>query len=305
MTAAALAVIGSFSAPALACTCGGPGTSQFRVSDDGRIPANALGVLWETDFVGLEPTDNVWVEQVDGEVRTRVEFTVEMTLPGLYLIQPANWTEGNTYRVHAEVPERDELKGFIATERIREVWVEVGPPVDDSISAGLNVYPQIQGVFSVEAGSACLREFDGVGVDMNMNVYPFPTESFVYTTYVDGEVWARQSNYCVPVGPGTSWVGLGRDRLVADCGADPQNDGPLGLGTHTVYMEARLPGTDLVWTTDTKTVELSCPEPTTATSECEDSSGGCQTVGAPSTWLALLSLLGLMGWRTRRRREIL
>ena len=134
-TVAAIAVIGSFSAPALACTCGGPGISQFRVGGDGSVPANALGVLWETDFIGLEPAQNVWVEQVDGEVRTRVEFTVETTLPGLYLIRPANWSEGNTYRVHVEVPERDELKGFMATERILEVSVEVGAAVDDSIQA--------------------------------------------------------------------------------------------------------------------------------------------------------------------------
>lgn len=64
----------------------------------------------------------------------------------------------------------------------------------------------------------------------------------LYSTTVDGRGWRPSPSLCQQVPHGTSWVGPGLDLLYASCsGGKPADD--LPEGTHTVELEAWLPGT--------------------------------------------------------------
>jgi hypothetical protein len=81
---------------------------------------------------------------------------------------------------------------------------------------------------------------------------------FLYTTLVDGRGWRPQPNNCLVVPHGTSRVERGRDLVYASCDLDARPDA-LSQGTHTVEMEAWLPGTKTVLRAKT-TFTLTCAD---------------------------------------------
>lgn len=111
-----------------ACSCSVPGLNSFQIGFDGVIPANAGGIVWQASFASENPADDIWVEAVEGDVRTRVEFTINPALENQFVIRPTSWAEGNTYRVHAETGEGDGNDlGYVYLDvlnRIREVEVQ-------------------------------------------------------------------------------------------------------------------------------------------------------------------------------------
>lgn len=165
----------------------------------------------------------------------------------------------------------------------------------------------------LENGGGCFSEFDGVAIDLRMNIPRFDAGSFNYTTFVDGRMWAPQIDLCALVRPGESWIGRGVDRVVGVCDSTfIEQQYRLLPGPHTVSMEARLPGTDIVFTTETITIDLTCPEPTSpevctpdstqtadATGSTSDTGGGCQSTAGSTTLMPLLALFGLFGGRRR------
>ncbi len=295
-------------ASVFACSCSMPGLNTFQIGLDGLIPENAGGITWNASFASEDPADDIWVEQVDGDTRTRVDFTVVSADENQYVIRPTSWAVNNIYRFHAETGEGDgNDSGYLyleVGERIQEVEIQVGPALDASYVSQLSVSGLAPSALSLLAkGGSCSDEFQGVALDLWMNIPRVTSGGFNYTTLVDGEVWAPQTSLCTLVPPGESWVGRGRDRLVLACDSTLVEEAyRLESGSHTVTMEARLPGTDIVFTTETQTVELTCPEPTVV-DECptvEEASGGCQSTAGVSTWMPLLALIGLFGWRRRR-----
>jgi hypothetical protein len=79
---------------------------------------------------------------------------------------------------------------------------------------------------------------------------------FLYSTLVDGRGWRPAPHNCLVVRHGTSWVGRGRDLVYATCSGEAPTDS-LSEGTHTVEMEAWLPGTKTIVRAKTS-VTLTC-----------------------------------------------
>jgi len=291
-----LVAAGLAPASAFACSCYSPGLNDFQISSDGLIPENAAGIAWLSSFASEDPADDLWVEHIEGDIRTRVDFSVDDLGKSQYIIRPVNWAEGNVYRVHGEAgdgSDNSDSLSLSATDRIREMEVQVGPPLDTSVVPELSPSATFRGPLTLlEYGGGCFSEFEGVAVDVWMNTPGASAANLNYTTVVDGKVWEPQTDLCTPVAPGASWVGRGHDRLVAVCDKTfIEEKYRLLPGPHTVSMEAKLPGTDIVFTTETITVDLTCP--------AEESSGGCQSTGGPSSLTPLLALFGLLGWRRR------
>ncbi len=292
-------------ASVFACSCSMPGLNAFQTSFDGVIPANAGGIAWHASFASENPADDIWVEQVEGDERTRVEFAVENPSESLYVIRPTNWAEGNIYRFHAETGEGDGNDSGVfyleVVDRIREVMIQVGPALDTSLTPQLSasgVYPIALSLLA--NGGSCFDEFQGAVIDLRMNIPAIDPGNFNYTTIVDGKIWAPQTSLCTSIPPGESWVGRSIDRLVVVCDSTlVEEKYRLEPGAHTVTMEARLPGTDIVFTTETITVDLTCPE---VIDECPSATkaSGCQSTSGSSGLMPLLALFGLFGWRRRR-----
>jgi hypothetical protein len=80
----------------------------------------------------------------------------------------------------------------------------------------------------------------------------------LYTTYVDDERWSHFTSFCATTEPGASWTSRSGNRLLAACDSSELESGELSEGLHRVRMQAQLPGTDLVFSTQTLEVELRC-----------------------------------------------
>jgi len=286
-------------AAAFACSCSTALVNQFQIGGEGVIPVNALGVAWHTNLAGEVPADKIWVEQVEGDTRTRVDFAIESPLEDLYLIRPANWAQGHTYRIHAET-DRFVAYPYTADDWIREVEVQVGPPVTTEPTGDIFVDTAKPDSIRISSnGGGCDTTFEGVGVGVYMRNLEIDYGLLLFTTTVDGKAWAPRTDLCEANRPGESWVGRGQDRLVAVCDDSFVEDFMLAPGSHTVSMSARLPGTDIIFTSEKVTVELTCPEPTPV-EESSETGGGCQSTHGSTGFMPLLVLFGFLGRRRRR-----
>lgn len=89
-------------------------------------------------------------------------------------------------------------------------------------------------------------------------------DQLLFKTIVDGNEWVVRESLCSQVEPGRGWDGVAHDRVFVAC-EEPSfrpTTPVLEPGRHTVMVEARLPGTDIVLETSKQSVDLECPDVT-------------------------------------------
>jgi hypothetical protein len=142
------------------------------------------------------------------------------------------------------------------------VEVEVGEALSTSVAPELVVDQPTYGDLLVEEDSGCATLEPSAYVDVYMGLGGVDArvsrDLFHFSTIVDDEPWRPESNACSPVEPGSSWLWRGGDRVAASCNESFRT--LLAPGRHRVRMEARLPGTDIVYATDEVSVDLECPQ---------------------------------------------
>ncbi|HEU4583816.1 MAG TPA: hypothetical protein VFS67_36415 [Polyangiaceae bacterium] len=257
---------------ARACSCVLPFANELRVGD-GRIPSNAAGVpWWYGGYSKQEPSTALTLERWQGQQLERVDAVIE-PVDGILLIRPAQpWAEGERYRISIDAGPM-----VFAEERFRTAEFEVTQPLE---AGELTLVPASEPIRQPLAlgyfiASACTVQADAVLVNVSASwtTNDFPLGILYFETYVDGQRWLPREGLCTVVEPGSSWVGRGRDRIVADCSGYREAGLSLAPGTHQVRMEARLPGTDVVFSSDELSLGLFC--------EDERESGSLLNAGGP------------------------
>jgi len=282
------------------------------------VPANVPGFL-VLGFDGPLPLDTARLIRV-GQSETDVPTTLEAD--GL-LVPDEPLQTGVTYRVEAQ-PTCDPRAELVT-------WTfEAGREQAPADSLGvLSVNPSPLDQIPTPASAECWDWAPAAGAEviLSLSTDAAPWEDcWIYETLVDGEVWlpsataSPDNGYGVPPQEfahfrnGGSWVGRGRDFVFVGCGDFPLHG--MKEGEHTVQMQARLPGSGNVLTTEAVTFELRCDAstedagvPVGPDSEAElaadvrDADGGCATGGRPDGegWILLLALLSGV-FRFRRPR---
>jgi len=159
-------------------------------------------------------------------------------------------------------------------------------------------------VVGTTSGS-CSSQIDAHQIDLQVefsaDALPW-RDALAFTTLVDGQRWFAADSINSTYAQGTSWVGRGQDRVYASCGGEAEDGSFSGLaeGWHQVAFEATLPGTDIVLTTDSVSVELSCEAGGVVDESDGASMGGCSVNGRSQSG-PIAFLLLLFGFWGRRR----
>lgn len=280
VTTIALATcFGVYAPHASACSCIylaygfiGPYTS--------RLPANAVGIPWYVStkrarsggqddwFVVDESRFTLEVLKEDQfvpiplRITVAQEFANEIDTYQIYHITPVDGglRPGATYRVidhlvsgvRSETHTDQEVVVEIDHEKLATdtpLTLHVGNPTVDRLIVAANV--SCSGWLSVSQAKIAAR---------------LPSEfrkwedQLLFRTIVNGKQWSVRKSLCSLVEPGRGWDSVAHDRIFAAC--DEPSFSPISPvltpGSHTVSMEARLPGTDIVLRTKKQTVNLVC-----------------------------------------------
>ncbi len=272
-----------------ACSCEPPLHNQLEVGF-GFVPENAAGVHWWftreyllDDAIELESLVSMErLELADGGA-TSVEVEVIQHAEGSYLIRPvADWSVGEHYRLQVDVGQ--DASAEDASQRFALVEFEVAEALVGAPTRELTVGDVRMGELRIEADSSCWVHANLAYVDMSLILPRLPegisNALLHYSTLVDGEPWAPQEYLCQGIKPGTSWISGSQDRIVASCDERYNfNHQVASLGKHRVHMEARLPGTDVVFASEEVEIELSCPPDAGSPPDDTLDAGG----GQPST----------------------
>jgi MYXO-CTERM domain-containing protein len=282
--ASLIAALG-YSDRASACSCAEPTVNTLQVGA-GRIPANAGGIVWWfapgylrdpagplSDFGLNVQTD---LEQLRAMVSLQrqsaaglqpVAAHIERLGTDTYLVRPdAPWSAGERYQLRVDAGEgygNPETRSVVAD-------FDVVPALAQPSEAPQLQRSEIQRgklPFMVRDGS-CGTSRESVYLDVDFaapsGLADWPRELLLYTTYVDDERWSHFTSFCATVEPGASWTSRSGNRLLAACDSSEVESGELSEGLHRVRMQAQLPGTDLVFSTQTLEVDLRCSGTTLA-----------------------------------------
>ncbi|MEO8183790.1 MAG: hypothetical protein ABI895_33615 [Deltaproteobacteria bacterium] len=283
--AAALAALG-YVDPAQACSCDERAVNQLQLGE-GRIPANAGGIVWwfgrgqqfeyeelETEQAALGRLQSMLtLQRWNGAAFQVVANHVEKLAQKAYLIRPdVPWSAGERYQLSIDAGEK---YGDPET-RSRSVELEIELPLEETqemspLASSEAQYGRVP--FMVGDGSCGIgREAVYVDVDFGApeSGQDWPRELLLYTTYVDDRIWSHLATACSVTEPGASWFSRTGNRLVAACDRNAAAVEGLSEGSHTVRMEARLAGTDVAFSTSTASVELRCAPATAAGAQTTD-----------------------------------
>ena len=242
----------------------------FIAPQDGRLPANAVGVAW---YSGVVRRPNDLPARFTVEIQEASEFRV---LPvrvtpvegfsDVYLITPDGepLKPGATYRF--TVDSVDENAGLH-----KQILVTIDTePLLATTPLDLLVEPESTESIGVAASLSCVANFLASQVHVEaaipQTIQPW-REHLLYRTVIDGErTWHPWRSACSLVPRGRTWESVGRDRIFAGCEHPPGfvehnvwYDKGLDPGRHTVTLQAVLPGTGIILETPNRTVDLSCP----------------------------------------------
>ena len=266
---------------ALACSCDHL-AHGFIGPETTRLPANAIGIPW---FVSTgQRARRPWNEHRFAVAEDR--FTVEILDAGTFrevpfdIGGPEEFARpfSDTFLIYHIVPRDGGLRpgasyrvsDRVASERDRERQVLV--TVDREVLSD-------DATFTLEVGSATTESISvavddgscGAGLEVSQAkiTATLPDEAqkwrdqLLFRTFVDGNPWDYRSSYCDRIEPGSAADGRGRDRVFVAC-QEPSFGRYLtsvsNQGGHTVMVQARLPGTDIVLKTAVGTVDLACPD---------------------------------------------
>ncbi len=225
----------------------------------GQIPANTPALAWRPEvswggFGDQPPAFTLWVNGATvaaqaslGPDSAYFELSFSAPLPEGRLsfsgASACNMPNSEPYRAVLTVGPAAPLPTALGT-----LEVESQGPGDVTIS-------------TVNSSAMCFEVMraNRAAVTVNFSADAEPWASlFIYQTYVDGGRWNPTHVAPMLLNIGASWEGRGRDLVVVDCANNPAHSPALSPGTHTVYMRATLPGTDLSLQTPPVTVNLTC-----------------------------------------------
>ena len=266
---------------AWACSCVPPGFG-FIGPFTSRLPANAVGIPW---YVA---SDRAFTRRdEDGRAVDDERFTLEILHEGQYLRIPLHITVArklvnrfDRYRIYHIEPDNGLQPGAIyrVTDRLgsggygeshggRQVVVEIDHEAlsDDT---PLSLYVSSARVDSLvvaadDAGCSGLVTASQARIAARL-----PSElrkwedQLLFQTIVDGKRWVVRRSLCSHREPGRGWDDIAHDRVFAAC-EKPSFRPAIPLlrpGRHTVMVEARLPGTEIVLKTERKSVDLECAD---------------------------------------------
>lgn len=273
---------GIFAPYASACSCFylaygfiGPYTSH--------LPANALGIPW---YVSTKRTRRPWDDDLFDVDESR--FSLEVLREGEFVPIPLHISVAqefttliDTYMIYHIYPKDGKLKPG-ATYRVtdlldpqrngeshgdREVVVEIDLETL-SVNTPLNLHVEHARVaaLSVAASVSCSG---WLKVSQARIAARLPGEfmkwedQLLFTTIVNGRPWLTARSLCSLIEPGRGWDSVAHDRVFTAC--EEPSFSPIGQalapGKHSVMVEARLPGTDIVLQTEKRLVDLACSVP--------------------------------------------
>jgi uncharacterized protein (TIGR03382 family) len=296
---------GGLVAPTTADACSAPVCwPGFFTPDTGaQVPANTPGFYWRPmrDFSGAV-ADPSQVKLTAGTApATALPMTATALSDGGYLLVP-------------QQPLAPQTTYFLVDQNTCNE-VTTGPSVSFSVTAAapepsylgeLHTRDVMLGALDVATPSgSCSAEVAAyqVPIDLAITFESLPwVDVLLFETIVDGAVWSAASSINVQVAPGASWQGRATDLLYRTCHSDdPYAQQGLSAGPHQVMMRARLPGSTIVATSDTITVELWCPGEEGGDAD-GPGGGGCSATRSHTFAWPLLALLALVSLRRRRTR---
>jgi hypothetical protein len=289
-------------APSFGESCVYPEYNQLVVDDGNIVPVNVAGIPWITSL-GVIP--EITLTNAEG---VAVDFIVTGSRRDqLRMIIPADWAQGNTYRIILKVYSPDEA-GNNSTNNLMTVEfadldqiINVGPPLALLMPSTFDVSP-------VETGTTYSYEFgnrDSAWVNIQANFLDDPPSSFyLYTTFVDG-VEYRFSEGCglSEMWPGRKQYGPGSDRLVVLCN---EEDFRLKPGAHEFQLEVRIMGTATKALSSPLPVNIPCAESEPLDTDQDEDVGsssdqtvesGCSSIESDTSLVLLI--LGFLMFRRR------
>ena len=245
-----------------ACSCRDTSDWGFIVPQDGRLPANAVGIPWYSSssnwFPGIASRFTVEVQE-DGEFRSLpVRVDPLEGFYGLFVVAPHDGVlqAGSTYRFTVDkVAEQSEGR--------RQVNVRIDhQELADNTPLSLEAGPVERAFISVPLSVSCATVLWVRQVRIQAQLPPDARrwrDQLIYRTVIDEDrTWHQWSNLCATVPSGRSWEAVGHDRIYVGCEQREHHGAHLEHGLHRVSIQAILPGSDIVLETPVKTVDLSC-----------------------------------------------
>ena len=285
--------------PAHGCSCVHPEHWGFFGPADGRLPANASGVLWfkpkvydkryrlkeppSTNRIAARITVEKWAH--DRFKRVRATARSIEGFPGVFVVAPREGlVAGARYRftdrgsiLRDEYPDWADSIRQLGSGPHRQVQVTVDA---EELSAGsslvLRAAPSgVEPIVVASGGGACSVQDPTPHASLEAGL-PSEAEKWrgqlLFRTLVNGEPWAGAESLCSTYPSGRSWRQVGQDVVYSSCqDVDPLGETPIAFSepggrfrelapaSHNVKMQAFLPGTDIVLGSPTMTVDLSCP----------------------------------------------
>ena len=287
VAATAILVLGMSSTPAHACSCWFSEEWGFLGPDEGRLPANAVGVAWYSPSAYYEPfkypvealekrfTVEIWEE--GGFRRLQPRLRRIRGFPGVFVVGPRgeDLKVGKTYRFSVDK----------ATRRVQVVATVDHESLSANTALDPHVGPVTVDIVTVAAPGSCSAEIGAAHVSIEARLDGSADrwrEQLLFRTVVDDDVeWFASDDMCSTYVPGRSGRGIGQDRIFAVCAKTPgsrRTDEPwialyeaagvppprprdyvkLRPGQHNLRVKAFLPGTKITLLTPERTVALSC-----------------------------------------------
>lgn len=246
--------------PSPAEACSAPECNAFdRFLGAAEVPANVPGIVWYPAgyWYSVGEARPLSLVRTDGEEEEVIPFSLTEQPDGGQLIAPDDgFVAGATYEVRLSDYEGDGGGVAVCGELAPYEFTAVDQVPFPSSLGALEVSEQeVVGIpYAVSDGSCydtvpAVTRTVRVALDEEDEIW---RELLVFETFVDGQAWSNAfaSKIAGYEGDVSDRIAeRGSDLLHAVCGDD---DSTLGEGTHTVRIQASLPGTDVLLSEETE-----------------------------------------------------
>jgi hypothetical protein len=211
----------------------------------------------------------------------RVEASGNVDVPFALEVNGSSAAERAGYRIVPQSPLEPGARYALWTRDCDGVIAAEAPPEPDGASAGTSMMRSRFALFDVapeaplpgELGAivlsasrhetlqlqdlrgACAARYSATTRDATLDVRSPWADAIAFTTWVDGQRYAPSDALIYAPPYGGSWVGRGRDKLVAICATE---DTPplISSGAHKLQFRGSIPGTSVTLSSEEASFEL-------------------------------------------------
>lgn len=291
--------------PASACSPPQCWPGYFTPADGATVPANLPAIYWQPVSTGSAPDPTMVVLTAASDPETPLPFTATVQPNGDYLIVPdAPLVAGTDYTIVDQTPcaTTPNFGPHVTFHAVAEA------PLPASLGT-LAIVDHQQEMFAVAtARGSCTSDVlaDQARLELTPSDDALPwKDALHYQTMVDGHPWGASGSLNASYPPGSSWAGVGVDRLYHVCSTDDDTIGDgLAAGAHQAEMTATLPGSSVTLDAAAVPVDLECSGSGSGSGSgsngpvVDDGGDGCNAGGGSSALVVLLAL----GLCARKRR---